>query len=200
MNCRQARNLVQSRHDADLQAAQRDALQAHVDACAACARLARADALSWRWLQELPVAAPSENFDWRLKLRLAALDRPLLLPAPEQPGRVAWLWPFVATTAAAAVLVVAVGLYWSGRREVPAPVVAAGTTPALRPWAPNPGDVAGRLGWPRLVPVRAGAPLGPEVPGTVTASILGGTAVDTAAARARFRSEPIETQPVRYSR
>lgn len=200
MNCRHARNLVQARHDTSLPPRQESELQAHLDVCPSCTRLARSEALCSRWLQELPASEPTANFEWRLKLRLAALDRPLPLPAPGR-GPAPWLWPFVVSTAAAAVLVLTVGLVWNGRRAATAPTMVAAETsdsPALRPWAPNPADTGARLGWPRLVPVRAGAPLGPEVPGSVTASILGSTGADTA--RARPRSEPIDTHPVSYFR
>ena len=197
MRCRMARTLVSEGDEARLSAAVGAELRAHLAGCADCARLQRESAITRQWLQELPIREPAPHFDWRLKLRLSQQAQELALPVVDDPTPRRWLLPFTISTAAAAALVLTLGLTWSNRgsgpSESPAPRVALQTNPG--PWAP-----AGRptAAWPRLVPVRASTPLGPEVRLEAAASILGSVPADTLPDAKRQRSEPIETMPVRW--
>ena len=199
MRCRMARTLVRDGGEEQWSAAVGAELRAHLARCADCARLQRESALTTQWLRELPVREPAPHFEWRLKLRLSqqAQELPLLVADPAAPRR--WLLPFALSTAAAAALVLVVGLALGGRvrdsSDATRTRVAEETPPG--PWAARP---AGRstVAWPRLVPVRASTPLGPEVRVEAAASILGGVPADTLPEAKRRRSEPVETMPVRW--
>lgn len=200
MNCRIARRLVVD-PEARLSATERAALDTHVRACGACARLQRRETVLSQWLEDLPMAEPSANFEWRLRLRLSQLERqvPSAADVEVPAGHRRWVLPFALSTAAAAAVVVAVGLGIGMRHPAPpqgpvATTESRTTQPDLAPWAPHPQG-AGGVTWPRLVPVRAGAPLGPEVRADATPSILGEARADTSQRPTR-RAEPIEVQPV----
>ncbi|HZM16784.1 MAG TPA: hypothetical protein VFE28_12350 [Candidatus Krumholzibacteria bacterium] len=195
MRCRMARTLVSEGDEARLSAAVGAELRAHLAGCADCARLQRESALTRQWLQELPIREPAPHFDWRLKLRLSQQTQELPVAVDPTPRR--WLLPFTVSTAAAAALVLTLGLTLGHRGPSPSestpPRVAMETSPG--PWAP-----AGRpaVAWPRLVPVRASTPLGPELRLEAAASILGSVPADTLPDAKRQRSDPIETMPVRW--
>jgi hypothetical protein len=199
MNCRTARKLVQARHEGTLAAERDHSLQEHVRRCPACSRIASQLDLAHKWLQDLPVSQPSDNFDWRLKLRLAQAERePMHVPDPA-PNRKVWTLQFALSTAAAALLVLATGIVFTYRqaenRATPEPSVVSAPGPST--WAPSQASQA-RVGWPRLVPVRAGAPLGPELNAASAPSILGEAGADTTFLDANRRGEPIRAFPVGY--
>ena len=199
MNCRTARKLVQAQHDGTLAAESGSALQEHFHACSACSRHAGQLHLAQQWLRDLPVAQPSDNFEWRLKLRLAQAEREnaqatsTALP----PSRRLWTLQFVVSTAAAALLVLSAGIVFSLRqdRQGAREEILVNAPPST--WAPNAGTRA-RTGWPRLVPVRSGVPLGPELDAAPAPSILGQARADTTFLDESRRGEPIQVFPVRY--
>lgn len=121
MQCGTARSWMQARRDATLPAAQARELDQHVTACGSCAAFAREEHVLDGWLQQAPVAEPAANFEWRLKLRLAQLEREGRTPA--MPVRSAQWRPwaqFGGAMATAALVVVAVGSQWMpGRTASP---------------------------------------------------------------------------------
>jgi anti-sigma factor RsiW len=119
-----------------LSAAHEHDLAAHLAGCDACAaEMAAFDTLS-RWTAALPVEEPPANFEWRLKLRLARIERQAtrvdwpLESQPRRPWRGAF--EFGGALAAAAVVVVWIGAA-SWRGSTP-----QAPTPALPP-APSGG-------------------------------------------------------------
>lgn len=187
MNCRTAKKHILARRDAVLPEELEADLQEHVRHCAPCARSAQESNLMFQWLQETPDAEPSENFDWRLRLRLAEIDRRgTKLPLwDEAPARHRWTLRFAVSAAAAAVLVLSVGLMRFDPNSSPATSSRAQTSPRQPVLVdPNPGDSwrtvspasrpdAAQVRWPRPVPVSHGVRLGPEYPLTPAPSILG---------------------------
>ena len=187
MNCRTANKQILARLDEVLSGEQEAALQQHVKECTTCALRAQESDLAFQWLQEAVDAEPSENFEWRLKLRLAELDRngthmPLFDVAS---GRHRWTLRFAVSAAAAAVLVLSVGLIRFQPQPTPDSAPGAQTAPSVSvPRLVNPGRDTGtvvarphsdlpQMTWPRPVPVRFGAPLGPRYPQAPAPSILG---------------------------
>ncbi len=171
------------------------ALRLHLESCDGCARLERQTRLAAGWLHDLPDAEPSANFEWRLKLRLSQLERdPATLPLP---ARRSWALPFVLSTAAAATLVLVFGWSMANRSHETPLVEVQSNSPSLARWSPAPAE-RGSVSWPRLVPVRAGVPLGPKVGMDPEPSILGAANADTSIGIERRRPEAIETQPVRW--
>lgn len=197
MNCRIVRRLVEARDESRLSQGERAALDAHVSACRVCQRLRRREQMLSQWLEELPVAEPAANFEWRLRLRLAQLEHELPALAPVPAGRRRWVLPFALSTAAAAAVVLAVGLGVRGYRDAArggGVAMAGKASPVgLAPWTPSPPVALGTT-WPRLVPVRAGTPLGPELGADAIPSILGEAQADTS--QLRRRAEPIDVRPV----
>ena len=189
MNCRTAKKHILARLDEVLPAEHEAALQRHMHACKPCGRAAQESDLAFRWLQEVPDVGPSENFEWRLKLRLAQLDRAgTRLPLfDEAPARRRWTLRFTVSAAAAALLVLSVGMLRFQPTSTQgvsqeAPTLLQYSVPQLVPPSPQPvGESRADLprsdwpqvSWPRPVPVRYGAPLGPQYPQMPAPSILG---------------------------
>jgi len=199
MHCKKARTLVAEADEERWSAAAGAALRTHLAGCAACSRLQRRSALARRWLQELPESEPAPNFEWRLKLRLSQVQEEgvPLWPAESSNGR-RWLLPFALSTAAASACVLALGLAVAPRlHEKAAPQTARVAPSPPGPWAASP---VGRptVAWPRLVPVRASSPLGPDLRLEAPASIVGTVPADTVPEARRRRVEPVETVPVRW--
>ncbi len=188
MNCRTAKKKMAARLDEVWSGEQEAALQQHLQSCAACSRTARENDVVFQWLQQSTPAEPSENFEWRLKLRLAELDRsgqrvPLF---DAMPARRRWTLRFAVAAAMAAALVLSVGLM---RFEFETADGSASSQPTVnsgpRLVDPQPALDGGRSvaqprtdlphmqPWPRPVPVRYGVPLGPEYPLRPAPSILG---------------------------
>jgi hypothetical protein len=200
MNCRTARKLVQARHDGTLTAERGSALQGHLHACFTCSRFASQIDLAQQWLRDLPLEQPSESFEWRLKLRLSQAEREERKPAlvASSPNRHIWTLQFVVSTAAAALLVLSTGFVLSQRQDVTeSPGGTARVSPPPSTWAPS-SLAQQRTGWPRLVPVRAGSPLGPELGTASLPSILGEARSDTTFLDEGKRNEPIQVYPVGY--
>jgi len=111
MQCGIARSWLQSRRDTALSASQQRELDQHVVNCGECAALSRDVRLVESWLEQAPVEDPAANFEWRLKLRLAQVERDsrdLALPARRTIWR-PWL-QFGGAAAIAALVVVGVGM------------------------------------------------------------------------------------------
>ena len=125
MHCRTARAWILSRHDAPLAPEREHELTAHTAACTACATHAADFATLARWTASLAVEEPSPQFEWRLKLRLAAVERESrrvedAVPAARRGWRTAF--EFGGALAAAAAIVVAIGLS-SSRQGSSSPAV-----------------------------------------------------------------------------
>jgi hypothetical protein len=182
MDCRTARKWIETRHN-DVPSLGPDAeLQAHLGDCQRCERLAFDVDQILAWLGELPEAQPEESFDWRLRLRLARIERERdarVLLGDALPSERRAPLQFAVSAAAAAVVVVALGLlvvqHGTNRTQVrpgPAPTPLVDILPERAPRGSS-------LFWPRPVPVRAGAPLGPEQQATLGPSILGSPESDS---------------------
>ncbi len=121
MNCRSVREQLWS----DRGGMPADALDAHLRGCSGCAEAAAEVHRMRSWLHELPVEEPSAQFDWRLRLRLSQASKisdPL--PAARSPWTLRAPLQFATSMAAAAVVVLAVGLLWT-RSQDPASVPAS---------------------------------------------------------------------------
>jgi hypothetical protein len=154
------------------------ALRAHLGTCARCADYARDLELLHEMVQELPAAEPSAAFDWRLRLRLAKADAGELPPLDdrEPAPRRSW-WQFGFSAAAAAVLVVVVGLRFEAEPDagIPGPAVnrSVGTSPS---------------GAGRVFPVSDGRFYGPLPPPSYS-YFIGDATVDTASASGRVAAD-----------
>lgn len=119
MNCRTAIDRALARRDAPLPAADETELQAHLSRCESCTHEARQLDTALAWAADLPVAEPSESFDWLLRLRLSKLERESVGAMTPAPWRLQARWPlqFAGSAAAAAALVLALGWYVSASRS-----------------------------------------------------------------------------------
>ena len=202
MDCRTARKRIETRHE-DVPSLGPDAeLQAHLADCQRCERLAFDMDQIFAWLGELPEAQPEESFDWRLRLRLARIERERdarVLLGDALPSERRAPLQFAVSAAAAAVVVVALGLLVVQPRTDRTQQVRTGPAPGpsnLVDLLPAPAPHGSSLFWPRPVPVRAGAPLGPEQQATLGPSILGSPESDS------LRSEwdrPATSRPVQVT-
>jgi len=71
MRCRQAKKLIFDYIDGVISESDRVGLENHLSECGACEETASSLARSLDFLHRVPSAAPSENFNWKLRLRLA---------------------------------------------------------------------------------------------------------------------------------
>ncbi len=71
MRCRQAKKLIFDYIDGVISESDRVGLENHLNECTACEQTASSLARSLDFLHRAPSAAPSENFNWKLRLRLA---------------------------------------------------------------------------------------------------------------------------------
>ena len=189
MNCRNAQEFLLARLDGPLAASHEAALGQHLQACAVCGEQARQMEVAAGWLRELPAEEPSENFEWRLKLRLAQASAE---PQPQvRLGRfsAAWSLRFAGAASAAALVVVVLGagiFRASTPSDAPtgaAPTVAAGPhAESAHTGHPGLPTLAVRPAYIRIVPTSNGAPLGPYSTQPPAPSILGAAVPDTAAA------------------
>ncbi|MFQ5601576.1 MAG: anti-sigma factor family protein [Candidatus Krumholzibacteriia bacterium] len=178
MNCRTAKKHVLEYHDAEQSREQQAALEAHLATCNRCTILASKNSLAVQWLRQLPEARPSENFDWRLRLRLSRVDKERLAAAvagPQIRRSRRWTLQFAATAAAAAAVVLGVGLtvFWQPAPEQSMAGQIAPPADAARRPARIQDHGLPSAGWPRLVPTSAGVPLGPQDVQAAAPSILG---------------------------
>ena len=124
MNCRSVREGLVDQWDQPDALQQDKMLQGHLQQCDSCQQIASEYGLSHQLLQQLPEEEPSENFDWRLRLRLNQIDKDgtidqegqlamsgetLSLPESRTADRGRWSMQFVGSAAAAALVVTAVG-------------------------------------------------------------------------------------------
>jgi hypothetical protein len=110
MHCRSAREWTRSRREGPQDAAGDRPWRSHLAVCAACAADARDQEQLAAWTRDLPLATPSEGFDWRLRLAMARAERDGLPPLEDAPPvRFGDRFQFWAAAAAAAVVVVAAG-------------------------------------------------------------------------------------------
>ena len=198
MDCRTARKRIETRHD-DVHSLGPDAeLQSHLADCRRCERLSFDLDQMFAWLGELPEAEPEESFDWRLRLRLARIERERdarVLLGDALPSERRAPLQFAVSAAAAAVIVVAFGLLVVQHRTDRTQQLRTGPAPSpvnLVEILPAPAPRGSSLFWPRPVPVRAGAPLGPEQ-ASAGPSILGSPESDS------LRSEwdrPAASRPI----
>ena len=71
MRCRQAEKLIFNHIDGAISESDRLGLERHLGECRTCEATASALAKSLELLHRLPKGEPSENFNWKLRLRLA---------------------------------------------------------------------------------------------------------------------------------
>jgi len=70
MKCRQAKNLIFDHIDGMISEPDRVALERHLNQCAECEVMASGVTKSLDLLHNIPNVEPSENFNWKLRLRL----------------------------------------------------------------------------------------------------------------------------------
>jgi Putative zinc-finger len=169
MHCRQAETLIPLHAGADLPAADRRALRAHLDACAGCRDLHAAFVESRDWLRAFAAPPLSEA---ALDAMRASVHRELA----RRPVRTDWWWPRWAprfAMAAAACLLLALAGVFVGRPRTnpPLPPVALrlpASPPAQEEAPARPAIPKPVRGPKRNAPARP-APLAPE-PGLVAAT------------------------------
>ena len=71
MRCRQAEKLIFDYIDGAISESDRLGLELHLGECRTCEGVASSLAKSLELLHRVPRAEPSENFNWKLRLRLA---------------------------------------------------------------------------------------------------------------------------------
>jgi len=181
MRCRSARKLLYQFLDGLEDDGKRLALEQHLGRCSACETLAAQLARSLDLLHRAPQEKPSENFSWKLRLRL---NEERLSTEAQEVSQRAWLrsWNMRYATSAVAAFAVILAAGWiayragigslgiertSGDRDrwstdvatganesIPASKPVTGSSDALRPVGPSTG-----AGWQRNVGlVSEGAP------------------------------------------
>ena len=157
MNCRSSRKWTRLRRDAEPAPQQELAWQTHLAQCASCAEDAGVAERLASLLHAQPVAEPSAQFDWRLKLRLSKLERdglPPLYDLEPDTSRTARL-QFWGAAVAAAIAVVVVGLSALHPRELQTTAGSSSRTPS----AEFVGDQRGLVR-----PIASVQPIGPQQP------------------------------------
>lgn len=157
MKCRVAEEWLRVRCDGPLGAEAERTLRLHLESCPSCAQEARDLDMLHVWVSDLPLAEPSANFDWRLRLRLSKAEREVAPPLFEGPVlRRRPRLEFWVSAAAAALVVVVTGLHLlrppdggslSNRS-------ASGRVAESSPVRSYPGAL--------VTPVRDGPPVGPQ--------------------------------------
>jgi anti-sigma factor RsiW len=159
MKCREAKKWILVGRDTRLGVETERALRAHLDSCAECAARSAEHDMLRAWIADLPLAEPSAQFDWRLRLRLSKAEHGIAPPLFEpEPRRLAPRVEFWSAAAAAAAVVLAVGLF--ALRPQPATPdgrLVVDRTPA-RPLVGPPVPTA------ELTAVRDGPSFGPQKP------------------------------------
>jgi anti-sigma factor RsiW len=147
MRCGTAREWTRRRRDGELAAAERRALDAHLAGCARCGAYAADMDVLGRLTAALPVEEPPANFEWRLKLRLARIERESTPVEWPQAARRGWrgAFEFGGALAGAAAVVLLVGLpaLQSPDSQRPAPTTlhrpsGSGVVTPLRSFGPQP--------------------------------------------------------------
>lgn len=111
MRCRQAKKLIFDYIDGAISESDRVGLETHLGECGSCEEMASSLARSLDLLHRVPSAAPSENFNWKLRLRLAR-EKSAWREAAESLStwQRAWNARFAVAAFSAFVVVLAVGL------------------------------------------------------------------------------------------
>jgi anti-sigma factor RsiW len=115
MTCGRVRRLLPEFLDGALAAAEQFSIQAHLEACAACAGECKSQRRLIRLLADAPRRSLGSEWDAALKSRIAALDRGGASARPSRAFARRWDWRLVLAPAAAAALLLAL---W---RPVPPP-------------------------------------------------------------------------------
>jgi hypothetical protein len=154
MLCRSAKKSILLQRDVALAPEAERSLRAHLAVCAACSVYARDLGTLGRWAAELPLAQPSESFDWRLRLALSRAERDaatLATVSPRLRRRAVLEFGGAAAVATAAVVVLGALLFTNGPQEPTQPVAMVRSVPG-----PERSDG-------RVIPVSDGAPIGPQL-------------------------------------
>jgi len=118
MNCEKLETKWIAYFDGHASAAERRDVEAHVEACGACAQRAAEYRALWGVLDELPAIAPSASFDAAVRARVAS----------EAPARPSWKWFVPSPRLAFAVSCLLVLSVWFASRPAqvaPLPVASA---------------------------------------------------------------------------
>jgi hypothetical protein len=138
MKCRHARKLIFDYIDGVISEPDRAGLEQHLVHCRSCENAATTLATSLDLLHRLPVAMPSENFSWKLRLRIAKEKNAWRDGVEsERAWQRAWNRKFAFGTISAFVVVVAAGGFVLLR-------FAAGSGGTVRGTEWRPGSLAGR--------------------------------------------------------
>jgi anti-sigma factor RsiW len=125
MSCEKIEKKWIAYFDGKASATERREVEAHIEACGACAQRAAEYRALWGVLDELPAIAPSASFDAAVRARVAA----------EIPARSSWRWFVPSPRLAFAVSCLLVLSVWFASRPaqvepLPAAVTTAATTQA----------------------------------------------------------------------
>jgi anti-sigma factor RsiW len=124
MNCEKLETKWIAYFDGKASAAERRDVEAHLDACGACAQRTAEYRALWGVLDELPPIAPSTSFDAAVRARVAA----------EVPARSSWRWIVPSPRLAFAVSCLLVLSVWFASRPTQVePSPSAATTAAMLP-------------------------------------------------------------------
>ncbi|UCG50977.1 MAG: zf-HC2 domain-containing protein [Candidatus Latescibacterota bacterium] len=110
MKCRQAKKLIFDFIDGEISDQDRLVLEQHLSECTSCETMASGLSDSLRLLHRIPPVEPDENFNWKLRLRLAKEKHALQTSAPSERSWLrAWNTRFALSALSTFVLVLAVG-------------------------------------------------------------------------------------------
>jgi hypothetical protein len=129
MKCRKARKLIFDFIDGMLSDADKAGLEAHLAECRSCEAHAASIRESLSLLHSLPAERPSENFNWKLRLKLAQARKDLEERLEEQ-GRWIKRWNvrFALSAAASFAVVLAAGYFFVNSHLISPPGTAETAT------------------------------------------------------------------------
>ncbi len=137
MRCNKARGLYLRNRDGLLDESGRMKLQEHLNVCGSCAGYVTEMDQCLDLLGDLSECCPSENFEWNLKRRIVQ-EKARLVRINERRYFGEWTWgvKFIASAAAAVLIVLSGVVYLSDAGDRPGRVVQ---TPAAETRVPGPG-------------------------------------------------------------
>jgi hypothetical protein len=142
MRCGQAKKLLFNHIDGVISESDRVGLESHLAVCRSCEEMASALSRSLELIHRLPSELPSENFNWKLRLRLAKAKQAWRDTADEGAWQKVWTTRFAlgAVTAFATVLVGGGVLVMSGGEHGNAVDRFARVTEPAAPASGGPGE------------------------------------------------------------
>ena len=130
MNCEKIENKWIAYFDGKASASERREVEAHIQACGACAQRAAEYRALWGVLDELPPISPSASFDAAVRARVAA----------EVPARISWRWLVPSPRLAFALSCLLVLSAWFASRPTQVEPLPVATTTAATTQASSEAD------------------------------------------------------------